>query len=100
MSRPYYSEYVRHCLRFYARNLHNITFKTPVDRENWEACHNAISSLPDKMKDILVMVYGGYDTLADEVYNVSKKYSINQNIIWDIMKDFEKNVAKQRGLIS
>ena len=46
------------------------------------------------------MVYGGYDTLADEVYNVSKKYSINQNIIWDIMKDFEKNVAKQRGLIS
>lgn len=100
MSRPFYSEYVRHCMRFYARNLTNPTFKTHVDKMNWEACHAEIMCLSDKTKDILVTVYGGFDTLPDEVYNASRKYSMNQNIIWDMMKDFERAVAKQRGLIS
>ena len=99
MSRPYYSEYVRHCMRFYSRNLHNPIFKTEVDERNWNACDSAVKGLTDKFKDILVIVYGGYDTLADEVYNASRRYSINQNIIWDLMKDFEKAVAKERGLI-
>jgi hypothetical protein len=67
---------------------------------NWEACHAEIMCLSDKTKDILVTVYGGFDTLPDEVYNASRKYSMNQNIIWDMMKDFERAVAKQRGLIS
>ena len=49
--------------------------------------------------DILVNVYGSYDTLADNVYEASKKYDINQNIIWDMMKDFERKIAKRRGLL-
>ena len=100
MSRPFYSEYVRHCMRFYSRNLTNPMFKTEVDAKNWYACHEAIMNVSDKAKDILVSVYGGFDTLPDEVYNASRKHSINQNIIWDMMKDFERDVAKQRGLIA
>ena len=99
MSRPFYSEYIRHCMRFYSRNLSLTRFKTAVDEENWKACHEVVKQLPDKTKDILVMVYGGRDTLADEVYNASRKYSMNQNIIWDTMKVFEKAVAVRRGLI-
>jgi hypothetical protein len=99
MSRPFYSEYVRHCMRFYSRNLHIERFKTAVDSENWTACHTIITQLPEKTRDILVSVYGGYDTLADEVYNTSHKYSMNQNIIWDMMKVFERAVAEQRGLV-
>lgn len=99
MSRPFYSEYVRHCMRFYSRNLHISSFKTAVDSENWICCHEVMIQLPDKTKDILVSVYGGYDTLADEVYNTSRKYSINQNIIWDMMKVFERAVAERRGLV-
>ena len=99
MSRPFYSEYVRHCMRFYSRNLHLTRFKTPVDEENWNACHSVVLQLTEPTRDILVSVYGGRDTLADEVYNVSHKYSINQNIIWDTMKGFEKAVAIRRGLI-
>lgn len=99
MSRPFYSEYVRHCMRFYSRNLDLTRFKTPVDEENWKACHRVILQLPEQTRDILVMVYGGRDTLADEVYNASRKYSINQNIVWDAMKVFEKAVAVRRGLI-
>ena len=99
MSRPFYSEYVRHCMRFYSRNLSLTRFKTSVDEENWKACHEVVKQLPDKTKDILVMVYGGRDTLSDEVYNASRLYSMNQNIIWDTMKVFEKAVAVRRGLI-
>jgi hypothetical protein len=99
MSRPFYSEFVRHCLRFYSRNLHIIKFRTFADELNWRACHKAISELPDKSKDILVCVYSGRDTLADEVYNASRKFNVNQNIIWDMMKDFEHDVAVRRGLV-
>ena len=99
MNRPYYSEYVRHCARFYARNIHKPPFKTEVDKNNWYACHGAIDRYSDRDKDIILRVYGMRDTLADNVYETSKIYLIDQNIIWDMLKDFEHNVAKKRGLI-
>ena len=104
MNRPYYSEYVRHMMRFYARSLRDNPighphFKTEVDKNNWFACHSVVKHYSDIDKDILVSVYGGYDTLPDEVYNMAKKYRINQNIIWDLMKEFERRLAHRRGLI-
>ena len=99
MNKPFYQDYVRHALRFYTRNLKLATFKSGVDRENWLSCHHVIQLYSDRDKDILSYVYGSYDTLADNVYTMSKKYSMNQNIIWDMMKDFEHNIAIERGLI-
>lgn len=100
MIRPFYSEYVRHCLRFYTRNLQQPRFfKTDVDKTNWFACANVLKGYSDRDRDILVTVYGGYDTLADNVYETAKKYDINQNIIWDMMKDVERKIAKRRELM-
>ena len=99
MNKPFYSEYVRHCMRFYSRNINKPRFNTEVDKDNWYACHKAIERYSDRDRDILIRVYGMYDTLADNVYEVAKLYSIDQNIIWDMIKDFERNVAKKRGLI-
>ena len=100
MSKPFYSDYVRHMLRFYSRNTNPLqSFKSDVDKENWIACNKAIRSYSDRDKNILICVYGGYDTLPDNVYEMANKHSINQNIIWDMMKDFEHRVAKQRKLI-
>ena len=100
MSRPYYSEYVRHALRFYSRNLVKpTTFKSDADKNNWLSCYSVIKSYPEDKKNILISVYSGYDTLPDEVYNTAKANSINQNIIWDLMKDVEHKVARRRGLI-
>lgn len=98
MSKPYYTDYVRHALRFYTRNPNPI-FNTEVDKNNWYACHNAFKGYKDKDREILVSVYSGYDTLPDEVYNASEHFHINQNLIWDMMKDFERKVAKRRGLL-
>ena len=99
MNRPFYSDYVRHALRFYSRNLLRTDFKNDVDRTNWVACAGVIQEYSDRDRDIIVLVYGGYDTLSDNVYETAKKYSINQNIIWDMMKDVERKIAKQRGLM-
>ena len=99
MNKPFYTDYVRHALRFYARNLYPQRFKKDVDKDNWYACHDVISKYSDRDKDILAYVYGSYDTLGDNVYAMAKKYSINQNIIWDMMKEFEREIAVERKLI-
>ena len=99
MTKPFYSEYVRHCMRYYSRNTNKPRFNTEVDKNNWYACHKAIERYSDRDKDILIRVYSMYDTLADNVYEVAKTYHIDQNIIWDMLKDFEHSIAKKRGLI-
>jgi hypothetical protein len=100
MSKPFYSEYVKHALRFYSRNLVKPTvFKSEADKQNWLSCYSVIKSYPEDKKNILFAVYSGFDTLPDEVYKTAKAYCINQNIIWDLMKDVEHKVARRRGLI-
>ena len=99
MNKPFYTDYVRHALRFYSRNLTQPRFKKGSDKENWWACHYSIRKYSERDKDILVYVYGSYDTLADNVYAMAKKYSINQSIIWDMMKEFEREIAEERGLL-
>lgn len=100
MNKPFYSDYVRHAMRFYARN-HEKTpqFKSDADRQNWVACDKVIKKYNDMDRVILIYVYGAYDTLPDNVYEKAKEFKINQNIIWDTMKEFERKVAKKRGLI-
>ena len=99
MNRPFYSEYVRHALRFYTRNLSLHSFKSEADKSNWFACANTFKGCSDRDRDILVAVYSGYDTLADNVYETAKKYDMDQAIIWDLMKDVERKIAKRRGLM-
>lgn len=100
MSKSFFSDYVRHCLRFYTRNCSTTPkFKTKVDEINWMCCHKVLSQYPVNTKQILITVYSGYDTLPDEVYNASRKWQIEQNEIWDVMKEIERKIAHKRGLI-
>ena len=100
MSRPFYSEYVKHALRFYSRNcISQPVFKSEADKLNWWSCHSVLKKRTNQEVAILVRVYSGYDTLPDEVYQASKEYKINQNIIWDLMKEVEHKIAHRRGLI-
>ena len=100
MSKPYYADYVKHALRFYSRNCsEKPVFKSDADKNNWHACDSVFKGCDADMKEILLAVYSGYDTLPDEVYNASKKWHIDQNKIWDAMKELERKIAKRRGLI-
>ena len=98
MNKPCYCEYVRHAIRFYSRYLDKTKFKNKVDESNWNACHNAIQGYSERDKNIITYVYGAKDTIGDNVYEMASKYNIHQNILWDMMKEFEKQVAIERGL--
>lgn len=99
MNRPFYSEYVKHALRFYTRNLQQPHFKSEADKNNWHSCASVLKGYSDRDRDILIYVYSGFDTLSDNVYEAAKKHGINQSIIWDMMKDVERKIAKRRGLM-
>ena len=99
MNRPFYSEYVRHCMRFYARNTIKPRFNTEVDKNNWYACQKAMDRYTERDRDILTKVYALYDTIADNVYEVAVAYAIDQNDIWNLIKDLERSVARKRGLL-
>ena len=96
---PIYTPYVRHALRFYSRYLHIEAFRSESDKLNWQACHRAIQEYSPIDKDILVCVYGECDTLGDNVYNVSRKYGVCQDVVWEMMREFERKVAVERGLL-
>lgn len=98
MNRPCYTEYVRHAIRFYSRYLNRTRFNNEVDKSNWLACHQVLKTYSTKEKDILIYVYGEFDTISDNVYAIANKYHIHQNIVWDMMKEFERKVAIERGL--
>ena len=99
MSKPYYTDYVRHCLRFYVRNTDKPRFNSEVDKNNWYACQRAVERYAMDERAIIVYVYGMRDTLADNVYEIAKSHRIDQNIVWDMLKELEHRVARNRGLI-
>ena len=98
ISKPYYSDYIRHAMTFYSRYLHITDFKSTVDELNWNACHRAIRGYSMRDKYILTYVYGANDTIGDNVYAMANRYGIHQNIIWDMMRDFERKAAIERGI--
>jgi hypothetical protein len=99
MVKKYYSEYVRHALRFYARNLEKPVFKNIVSQQNWLVCNSVFLRHFPEYKEVLISVYQPFDTMADNVYQASKKYNIPQDNIWVMMADLERIIAQERGLI-
>lgn len=96
--KTYYSDYVQHCMRFYARHP-NPKFKSETEKQNWNACDSALKNFEVSEKDILMDIYRSGDTLADNVYIASVKLNVNQNIIWKLISKLEKLIAKRRGLL-
>ena len=99
MYNPFYSQCVFHFMRFYSRYPDLTHFKSEADKTNWFACKNALKHYSDRDKQMLMQVYAGRDTLADNVYETAIKFNTNIDDIWDMLPDFERLVAKKRGLI-
>ena len=99
MTKKYYSEYVRHALRFYARNLEEPTFNCIATQKNWNACDTILNTHFPRYKGMLISVYKPFDTMGDNVYETAKKWNIPQETIWTMMDELERLVAQERGLI-
>lgn len=99
MVKKYYSEYVRHILRFYCRNLEKPVFNNIVSQQNWLVCNSVLNRHFHDYKEVLISVYQPFDTMGDNVYQAAKKYNLPQDNIWVMMADLEKLIAQERGLI-
>lgn len=99
MARSYYSEFVQHCMRFYARHPKPNYFQKESDKKNWLSCRNALKDFSYHEKDLLLQVYREGDTIPDNVYQVAKRNNIKQDSLWKLIGDLEHKVAKRRGLI-
>lgn len=104
MAKPFYADYINHMLRFYARNVQSgnvvrLKFKSEVDKLNWRSVNRVLHNLPERDKDIIIEVFGRGDTLADNIYEVSKELVINQDVIWTLVSKVTNRIAKDRRLI-
>lgn len=99
MARNFYSAYIEHCMRFYARYSKPNHFRSDADKKNWIACENALNEFSDEDRERLLSIYRDGDTIPDNVYQLSKKEKINQDTIWKLIGELERKIAKRRGLI-
>lgn len=99
MSKPCYSDYIRHILRFYIRKNQKTEFLKESDKLNWIACESVLNQQPEGVKEILHEIYTSQETFPMAVRIVSIKRKIPENIVWDFMKTIEKRIAEKRGLI-
>jgi len=104
MAKPFYADYVNHMLRFYARTVRSgdvmrLVFKSEIDELNWLSVIRVLYKLPERDKNIIIEVFSRGDTLADNIYEVSKELAINQDTIWSLVSKVTKKIAKERGLI-
>lgn len=102
--RPPYAEYVKHAMRFYAKNrLSSVPqephFHTDAAKKNWVACEAAVKDMNPQDLEWILKVYASNDTLADSIYMVATDANISQNHLWDMVNEVERKFAKRRGLI-
>lgn len=98
MSKSYYSDYVNHSLRFYARYKEPV-FKSEVDRLKWESCDKAFENLDPKFTTPILEIYSQYDGFNDNVQRACIDHDIPVQQMWDTINTLEREVAKNRGLI-
>lgn len=104
MAKPFYADYVNHMLRFYARTVQSgdvmrLKFTSEVDELNWRSVNRVLHNLPELDKYIIIEMFARGDTLADNIYEVSKEVVINQDVIWTMLSKITYQIAKERGLV-
>lgn len=85
-------------MRFYSRYPDIKKFRTKRDQKNWEACHYVLKRFSKPIREILLEIYSEGDTIPDNVYQVSKRLNIEQDVLWNLIADMESKIAKKRGL--
>lgn len=102
--KPYYSEFVRHCLRHYVKTLDeglggHPQFRNDAEKENWSACHQVLKDYSERDMDTISYIYRPGDTVSDKIYLLAKSKQISQDTIWHLINTTERKVAQKRGLV-
>ena len=102
--KPYYSEFVRHCLRFYIKTIDEgkggcPIFRSDAERENWKACHHVFQRYSESNQNLITQLYRTGDTIPDKIYLLSKTQQMQQESLWALVNNVERKVARERGLV-
>lgn len=98
--KTFYSDYIAHCLRFYARHQKVDRFRSSADQQNWLACESVIRKLSPKEREIVLTIFdNNARDIAVAVNKQAKDHHIGAGKLWKQIYDIEKRIAKRRGLI-
>lgn len=101
MSKPYYEEYAKHALRFYARHPVLKVKGSNLSRseiENWQVCDDVFKALEDTERELVTAVFRSKGYIADKVYELSCQKHISENYIWRLLAHVTRSFAERRGL--
>ena len=102
--RTYYSDYVKHAMRFYVRYSSNAPseqprFKTEADKKNWNACQTALKSFALEEIDLFFDLYSSDAQMTEAIVEYGKTHGMTVNHVWNLVNDLERKIAKHRGLL-
>lgn len=102
--KQHFSEFVRHCLRFYIKTIDEgkggcPIFRSEAERNNWSACHSVVQGYSKADQDLIADLYRVGDTIPDKIYVLSNTRRVPQSKLWSFVNNLEREVAKKRGLV-
>ena len=102
MSKPYYSEYVNHILRFYVsvEGRERKTIPHGADQLNYDAADKVLRTLGETDRAILREVFApSHDSLLYRVIDVAQSRKIPSSDIWTLISRVSRRIAEERNLI-
>ena len=97
--RKYYSDYVKHCTRFYFKTeAMPSPINSKVDYNNYVSVSNVLDKYDKSTISMLRTIYA-YEIFPKGVDEYSAKNGIDRDTIWNIIQKYEQDVARERGLL-
>lgn len=96
--KKFYSEYVGHCARFYFSKADTPSVNDRVNYNNFISVSNVLSKYDTERQNLLRFIYTS-PSLIRAVHEYSATKNMNSEEVWYIIMNFEKEVAKERGLL-
>ena len=99
MARTYYSDYVGHMMRQYIRlKDSDETIAEGPTEQNVNVCGLILDGLPENERTMLTQIYAN-KVIANEIEGIAESQGLRPQNIWAIVKNFEREIAKERGLL-
>ncbi len=98
MGRPFYADYVNHCLKKYVVNYDKKSVED-VEIENWTAVDKVYKQLLDKDRELIDEIYGRFGTISENIKEINEEMKVNEKYMWTLVARVTKDIAKERGLI-
>lgn len=101
MGRPFYADYVNHCLKGYVVNYDKglESQETDSDRENWKAVNEVYKQLLNKDRELIDEIFGRFGTISENIKEINEEMKVNEKYMWTLVTRVTKDIAKERGLI-